>query len=182
MMKKVVLGIFLVGLTGILVAGAVSRTLDKTEQTAEVQGGQERGRSAEDALVNEGERQGNAQEGGQGNNQGQTADAGNPLDEAVVDEWITLEGTVVAVDEDMLTVILNEGDTLVIEGRALSFAQEQGFAVVVDDRLTLAGSYEDDKFEVGQIENLTTGQAVTLREENGRPLWSGRGRGGRGKS
>ena len=38
MAKKVVLGILLVGLIGILVAGGIVRSLDKTEQVAEARG------------------------------------------------------------------------------------------------------------------------------------------------
>jgi hypothetical protein len=40
----------------------------------------------------------------------------------------------------------------------------------------LVGFYEGDDFEVGQIDNATNGQTVLVRDENGRPLWAGRGR------
>ena len=44
------------------------------------------------------------------------------------------------------------------------------------DSVSLTGFYEDGDFEVGQIDDQTTGQTVSLRDESGRPLWAGRGR------
>lgn len=35
--------------------------------------------------------------------------------------------------------------------------------------------------EMGQIDNITTGQTVLVRDENGRPLWAGQGRGNGGR-
>jgi hypothetical protein len=35
-----------------------------------------------------------------------------------------------------------------------------------------------NELEVGQMDNTTNGQTVLLRDESGRPLWSGGGRRG----
>jgi hypothetical protein len=72
-------------------------------------------------------------------------------------------------------MVLTDGGALVIEGCSWAFAQEQGLAVHSGDQLELAGFFEDGTFQVGQIDNLTTGQYVDLRQETGRPLWAGRG-------
>ena len=93
-------------------------------------------------------------------------------------EWEVSQGAVFDVDEDALTVTLLGGEQIVLEGRAWSFAQEQGFAPQVGDQVTLAGFFYGEELEVGRIENLTTGQIVTLREPEGRPQWAGRGRRG----
>ncbi|UCC65558.1 MAG: hypothetical protein JSV36_11145, partial [Anaerolineae bacterium] len=67
-----------------------------------------------------------------------------------------------------------------VENRAWWFAQEQGFWTQTGHQMTLVGFYEDDgpeqHFEVGRIDDNTSGQTVLVREENGRPLWAGRGR------
>ena len=43
----------------------------------------------------------------------------------------------------------------------------------------LYGFYEGDDFEIGAIEDVTSGERVTLRDDTGRPLWAGRGRWGK---
>ena len=56
----------------------------------------------------------------------------------------------------------------------------------VGDQVTLRGFNEDEDlstgsdqhFEVGRIDNASNDQGVLIREENGRPLWAGRGRRG----
>ncbi len=101
---------------------------------------------------------------------------GNPL--AEVDEWINVEGEVTAVDSTLVTVALADGQVVEIYGRPWTYAQENGFSVQVGDRLLLTGFYEDNLLEVGAIQNLTTGASIQVREENGRPLWAGRGRRG----
>jgi hypothetical protein len=96
--------------------------------------------------------------------------------QAVVDEWLTLAGTVTAVDATQMVVQIDGGDELLIDGRPWSFLQEQGFQAAAGQRLSLTGFYENDDFEVGAIDNLSTGQSVSIRDTSGRPLWAGRGR------
>ena len=82
------------------------------------------------------------------------------------------------LDAGLLTVQLDNGELVEMEGRPWRFAQEQGFTAEVGDRVTLVGFYEGDEFEVGQIDNDSTGLSVAIREESGRPLWAGQGRRG----
>jgi hypothetical protein len=44
----------------------------------------------------------------------------------------------------------------------------------------LTGFYEEADFEIQALHNLASGQSLALREQNGRPLWAGGGRGRRG--
>ena len=177
MVKKVILSFALVGFIGILVVGAVLRTQNKTDQVSESQDGQGRGRSAQTTPVNEDEHVSTRQQRGQGNRDQTNEPGASPgTDEAAVEAWVTREGTVIALDEEMLTILLDDGETLVVEGRAWSFSQEQSLAVAIGDHLGLTGFYEGNTFEVGQIDDITTNQTVVLREGSGRPLWSGRGR------
>jgi len=125
---------------------------------------------------------------GSGNGNGSTNDAygqsgdglpfGDGVPDAVVDEWITLQGTVTAVDANLLEVTTSDGKVIVVENRAWWFATEQGFMLELGDTVSLVGFYEDVDFEAGSITNLGTSQTVSLRDADGRPLWSGRGNGG----
>ena len=114
--------------------------------------------------------------GGQGrqNAQGDRTGSG----EAKVNEWLLIEGTVVSVDENTLVVQTTAGTQVRVENRAWWFAQEQGFSAQSGDQVTLTGFYEGADFEVGQIANDTSNQIVLIRDETGRPLWAGFGRGG----
>jgi hypothetical protein len=103
---------------------------------------------------------------------------GTGTGQAQVDEWLTLQGTVTSVDADTLAVQTDGGEQVTVDNRAWWFAQDQGFTAQAGDRVTLTGFYEDGDFEVGQIDDLTTGQTVSLRDNSGRPLWAGRGRRG----
>lgn len=124
--------------------------------------------------------------GGKGN--GSTNDAyeqsgdgvpyGDGEPDAVVDEWVTLQGTVTAVNANLLEVTTSDGKVVVVENRAWWFAQEQGFTLAVGDAVSLVGFYEGVDFEAGSITSLSTDQTVSLRDADGRPLWAGRGNGG----
>jgi hypothetical protein len=103
---------------------------------------------------------------------------GTATGQAVVEEWLTLPGTVVSVDDDALVVQTADGQEIVVQNRAWWFAQDQGFSAKAGDEVTCVGFYDGEVFEVGQIDNVTSGQTVFLRETSGRPLWAGRGRRG----
>jgi hypothetical protein len=181
MIKRIVLGALLVGLIGVLVAGAIIRTVDNTENVAEARGlghdssfggdTEERGQGYGAA----GRGQGQGGYGGEGRSD--APGDGTGTGQAQVDEWLTLQGSVTAVDADTLVVQTGSGE-VIIENRPWWTAQEQSFSAQVGDQVTLVGFYEDEEFEVGQIRNDTTGQTVSIRDESGRPLWAGRGRRG----
>ena len=97
---------------------------------------------------------------------------------AEVDEWLELPGTVASVDASLMAVHMDNGELVEMIGRPWTFAQEQGFTASEGDRVTLTGFYEDGEFEVGKLENMTTGLLVPIREDSGRPLWAGGGRRG----
>jgi hypothetical protein len=103
---------------------------------------------------------------------------GTGTGQAQVDEWLTLSAIVVSVDDSALVLQAEGGEQVSVENRPWWFAQEQGLVAQVGDQLTVVGFYEDGEFEVGQIQNLSSGQMVQIREEGGRPLWAGRGRRG----
>jgi len=179
MVKKIVLGILMVGLCGIVVVGAVNRTTVKTTGVEQVYRQGDRFGSRE-TMSDTGERLRGTQGTG-GSNRGSTVQGLDRYPEAdpiSAQEWLVLHGIVASVEEDTLTVELLDAEKIVVKGRAWSFAQEQGFASQVGDQVELVGYSAGDEFEVGRIENLTNGQMITLRDGNGRPQWAGRGKRG----
>jgi hypothetical protein len=194
MLKKIVVGMLLAGLIGVLIYGAVNRTLAKAEGTAADAG---RGVTRGNDLVARNGRSGAQQStplqsagappdwAGAGRSAGKNAagrdDApgdGTGTGQAQVDAWLQIEGSVTSVSADQLVVQTLAGEQLVVENRPWWFAQEQGFAAQTGDNVILTGFYENNDFEAGQIANLTSGQTVAIRDESGRPLWAGRGRRG----
>lgn len=191
MLKKVLLGVLFVGLIGVLVAGAVIRTVGKTERVAEAQGlghgyghaetdesGQGYGRSSGGAGANAAVRLGQGRGGNGGRGREDAPGDQEGVGQANVEEWLTIQGTVVSVDADTLVVQRASGEQVTVENRAWWFTQEQGFSAQIGDRVTLVGFHEGDRFEVGRIDNATNGQIALVRDESGRPLWAGRGRHG----
>jgi hypothetical protein len=114
-----------------------------------------------------------------GGGQGEQTGEGESTDQAEVEEWLEIQGTVASVDTDGLVIATANGQQLSVENRPWSFAQEQGFWTQAGNQIILTGFDEAGEFEVGQIVDHTTGSSVTMREASGRPMWAGRGRGGR---
>ena len=86
-------------------------------------------------------------------------------------------GIVTEVSEDALNIETTDGESILVEGRAWSFAQEQGFDIQVGAQVQFEGFFEDNEFKVSVLENLTTGESILLRDAAGRPSWAGGGRG-----
>ncbi len=174
MLKKIVLGTLLVAFIGVLVIGAINRTTAKASDNAGEKNGYRRGQS-----------QLNSQQvvpsGGQWDGWGNTESLGNGsgTGQAVVGEWATVSGTVIAVDGNALVIKTADSAIVEVANRAWLYAQERGFVARLGDRVTVVGFYENGDLEVGRISNETSGQMVSLRDEAGRPLWAGRGRGNR---
>lgn len=97
--------------------------------------------------------------------------------QAEVAEWLSLNGIVISVDDSALVVELGDGQVISVKSRPWWFARESGFSAEIGDEISLVGFYEGETFEVGQINNLSSGIMVQIRQESGRPLWAGGGRG-----
>ena len=131
--------------------------------------------TAQDGRFSSGESRGSGYDG-EGRSDAPGDGTGTGL--ADVGECLTQSGAVTGVDAGVLTVQLDNGELVEMMGRPWTYAQEQGFTAQLGDRVTVVGFYEGDEFEVGQIDNDSTGLSVVIREESGRPLWAGRGRRG----
>ncbi len=191
MTKKILVSVVLILVVGILVAGAVNRTIAKSGQEAALgvgrAGGNGQGRgqaalqSAPGSLnqpLDAGNRPGN--QGGRGQGGGRQVE-GNRAQQAVPsgaatgsEDWQEIEGVVASSSADLLVVDTPAGE-VEIQGRPWSFAQEQGFRAGPGDAITLQGFYEGETFEVSAVSNHSSGQSLQIREASGRPLWAGRG-------
>ena len=107
---------------------------------------------------------------GQGQGNGLASAAGAAREDVA---WETVTGRVLVAEGDMVLETA-EGEFEVGLGQAW-YRDEAGLILEVGDEVTVTGFYEDDEFKAGTVENLTRDQTVVLRDESGRPMWSGRG-------
>jgi hypothetical protein len=122
--------------------------------------------------------------GGVDNSRGQNGQQANgdhvPDPQAQVDEWITLEGTLMAFQGGNMTMSTADGSIISFQTGQPRFFAEQAITFQVGDPISVLGFYQGDQFSAGEITQLSTGQRVMLRDPNGRPLWAGPGGNGNG--
>lgn len=165
MIKKAGLALVLTVIIGLLVYGAWYRTNFKLTGEMIPPG------LGTTGIVGTGQEQEGS--GGQGGGWGSGART------AVNLEWVTLEGTVAAVDSITVTIATPDGTPVTLENRPWQYALSAGFSAKAGDTLKLTGFYETPgAFTTARIQNLTTNANVVLRDTTGRPMWSGRGGGG----
>lgn len=207
MIKKISLTALFVLFAGLLVYGAINRTSATSQKTARAESnGSAAGLTdllselptGEPAAPEQGQqRQGQGNRGESGNNGGQgyqaqgrglgAAQSGqgqgrqgqsNPQQEAV--QQITITGTVVQAPQPGIDIILATDDGDLTVGTGPGYLDEQGFLIQQGDTLEIIGFWESELFKPIKITRLADGESVLLRDEWGRPMWSG-GRGnGRG--
>lgn len=158
-------------------SAAASATDEEAVAGLQQASGQGRGSGAQGNQGSGGRGQGGQGQAGQGQagqGQGGTANAtGEP--QAELEEWVTIEGTVLQTLE--LVVEIDGGETVQVGLGPSHYRDAQGFVLNVDDQVRISGYWEDGEFKAGEVENLTSGETIVLRDAYGRPLWSGRGRG-----
>ncbi len=164
MFKKIILWTLYAGLTGILIFGAVNRTSAKIGEAVP--------RENADSVDYQ------SQGGGQGGNGGGRSLNGDDYEDSGIGEnedyvWVSLTGAIFSLSTEEMQVVMDSGETINVADRAWRFALEQGFDPRSGDQVVLRGFFEDDAFEMAEINNLTTGQVVVLRDEFGHPLWAG---------
>jgi hypothetical protein len=182
MIKRVALGTVLVALIGVLVAGAIIRTIDKTENVAEARG-EGRGRTSSEVVGSSDERLGQSRGSqGQGGGYGRSADATVGTGSAYTvdsEAWSVYEGTVMqAPGAGVDLVIATDDGAEIAIGTGPSYMEAQGFVLQVGERVQVEGYWEDGtEFKAAQITRLQDGATIALRDQVGRPAWAGNGRG-----
>jgi hypothetical protein len=127
---------------------------------------------------------GNGAGNGQGNAgaNGLKNGSGIPQPQAQVNEWITVQGTITAMNTNSITIRTTANETLTIQMGKPSFAKAQGITFKVGDEVSVVGFYEGTQFSAGEITQLSTGLRLMLRDPNGRPLWAGQGSNAQGQN
>lgn len=127
--------------------------------------------------------------GGVDNGQGQNAGSADgehiPEPQAQVDEWVTIQGTLMSFQGGSMTMSTAEGELITFQTGQPRFFAEQNISFQVGDEIIVIGFYENEQFMAGDITQVSTGLRVMLRDPNGRPLWAGPGNGngnGRGNA
>jgi hypothetical protein len=75
-----------------------------------------------------------------------------------------------------MIVSTDSGDIPV--GTGPGYLQEMGFELLNGDTVQVSGFWEDGEFKAESI--TRDGEMIALRDESGRPIWSGAARGGQG--
>jgi len=123
--------------------------------------------------------------GYRGGQNGQTVDppaAGVPQVNADISGASTIAGTVSAYDLATLTVLGNDGQSVIVQLGNASYAQTIGFTPQIGQSVTVVG-FPGDQGLFSAISVTIDGQTYAFRDEMGRPLWAGgngkgNGRGG----
>ena len=179
MVKRIVLGSLLIGLIGVLVAGAIIRTVDRTEKVAEARGqgrGQGSSEVGEYASGQQGKgRGGNSQGGGYGQS-GEAAERQYMNYEEPVGDLLVYEGTVVEAAESGgdLVIMTDDGQEIKV-GTGPGYMEAQGFTLEAGEQVQVQGYWEDDELKAAQVTRLHDGQTLVLRDQFGRPAWAGSG-------
>jgi len=126
----------------------------------------------DDAVGESAQGRGRELEGG-GQGLGNQGEGSLVWSQAEAPAWETIQGLVIEAGNELL-VKNDDGELLVGLGQAF-YREEQSFEVSIDDEVEVRGYVEDDEFKAGTVENLTTGESIVLRDDLGRPMWSGRG-------
>ncbi len=130
-------------------------------------------------TLNQGqESQGQGNRGnGKGGNGNRGASRGNNVNanpQNGLIEWITFHGTVSEYSAPYFTLINDDGEMIPAQLGDLVFVEGLGLYLQDGDRVSITGYWDaSGGFAVGMITLDATGQSFTLRDELGRPLWSG---------
>lgn len=182
MFKKILMWSMFAGVVGLLVFGAVVRTEAKTEVSSSRVDAGSGGRDSDSLGQGTG---GGAQSQQDGQGAGRSAGGSRGSEYAsgtgeevylAADEdheFIQLVGTVSRLDSESLWIELDQAEPLEVTGRAYRFILESGFPISVGDQVELEGFFEDGEFEVSWILDQTAGEDLRVRDDAGRPLWSG---------
>ncbi len=113
---------------------------------------------------------------GQSRGTGQGQGANQQREVAEIQERNIIEGVVVQAPAYGIDMILEaaEGDVLI--GTGPGYLAEQGFVVLLGDSVSVTGFWEDEEFKAVEITQLADGTSIILRDDWGRPMWSGAGR------
>jgi hypothetical protein len=200
MVKKIGLITLFILFAGVLIYGAVNRTTAKSEKAEQIEAqnlsvnephanddevhslssqesfGRQNGQGTQ-GQGNQGQGDGNGQLGtnGSGNN-GQGQGRNQQREASEIQEQVNITGVVVQAPAAGIDMILETAESDVLIGTGPGYLAEQGFVVLAGDSVSVTGFWEDEEFKAVEITLLADSKSIILRDERGRPMWSGAGR------
>jgi hypothetical protein len=152
-------------------------------QDSEGQGNQGQGSQDQGSQGQGSQGQGNQGQGSQGQgNQGQGGGNGSgkgrnqQLDAPAIPELSSVSGVVIQAPAAGFDLILETDGGAVLIGTGPGYLADQGFVILAGDSIRADGTWEGDEFKAATITLTADGRSITLRDEWGRPMWSGAGR------
>ena len=88
---------------------------------------------------------------------------------------LTLEGQVVEMGDGEIVLRTVDRGLVTAHVGPSWYWDRNGYEINVGDAVKVIGLERDGEFAVVGIENETTGQAVTLRDDDGHPAWAAHG-------
>ena len=180
MIRKTVLGTLLVGLIGVLVAGAIISTVDRTENVAEARGLGRGGGAGEQIGYAAQQTDWNTAAATQSNGRGGRVQGNGALErqypnyEDAAEDWVVYEGAVMQAPAAGVDLVIKTGNgEEVVIGTGPGYLEDQGLTLEAGEPVQVQGYWEDGEFKAAQVTRLQDGQTVTLRDEAGRPAWAG---------
>lgn len=138
-------------------------------------GGQGRGRQGGGNSGNS--NSGNGNRGNGAGNQAQNNPAGTPAPQNGLQEWVTFSGEVSNYTANLFTLVTAEGQQIPVQLGSQNYISSLGLSLQNGDPITVVGFWETaDTFTAGNLTLDATGEVISLRDDLGRPLWSGGGR------
>lgn len=136
--------------------------------------------AANDAAAAQGYGQGNGQGAQSRGSQGDGMGTGIPSPENGLTEWVSFSGEVTAVALPQFTLLTEDGQEIPAEVGNISYVEQLGLVLEVGDQVSVIGFWDTNGgFALKSLTLDETGETFELRDEYGRPLWSGgKGRGG----
>ena len=111
---------------------------------------------------------------GGGETASQAVGGGLSAEEAVPQEaWQTIRGTVVSQEDNRLTIRTTAGAVMEMGLGPWGYWLAHGITLSPDDEVEIRGFVSNGEFEPAEIRNLTTGEHIVLRDEEGSPVWRG---------
>lgn len=84
----------------------------------------------------------------------------------------SMEGTISALDDTMMSLLGADGVSVMAELGPSSYWMNQGVPLAVGDMVTASGMDNEGQIHIYQVQTAS-GQTLMLRSESGAPLWSG---------
>jgi hypothetical protein len=194
MWKRIISWSIFAGFVGLMVFGAVNRTSAKAdkysndlirteERSGQAQGGNglgnrklsENDHQEEGAWVNKGTGQYSAENQSRVSGNGKGMGSGKVFytEDPETHDQAVITGVVAEVFSDSVEVQVEDFSIYEIEGRSWRYIIESDFLLEEGNLLEMSGFFEDGEYKIITISNLSSGQTLQVREETGRPYWSG---------